>query len=594
MRWTEMPRDSANHETWRLSDWAAGFFLFWATAGVVFWQNSRLAVLWDLSYVLENSWRISAGDFPYRDFPFPYAPLTFLTQSLLIRLTGRVFFHHVVYCAILAGLGTILTWRILTHLLHGAVSSSRLVAFLLALPLAVVGIYGVFPHAFYDPDCTFVILLCIFLLLQIERKDFSPVRAFGTGMLFVVPLFVKQNTGAAFLASAGLAVVCLTVQRAWRKQSSANYLFLIAGIAAGLLSAFIAVHFTVGVHNYERWTVQFAAARRLPSLSVMFAPYWNFLLPIWIVSFAGGVFLLGRTPKKRKWPLRALSISLLSLPFAWPLFYLFIDPDPSDRAEILLALWPFLMIVSLAIAAWNPGRNTCVSRNLPFILIATVQGAFLSQQLWGSTYAIWPLLILLLAGIIVALSRRLKDGSPGGVTFFAGVASLSILVCSGFYVASHERLNYADVSNGELNRSTLPALAGLSMRGPWLSQFEELVRYSDREIPRDQGLLMIPGEDLFYYTTGRRPRFPVLMFDRTVNPYSPEEIVDLARQRNICWLVIKKRLQLDGQPVEDKARLLNLLSADFTAERSLANYDIYQRKPDRACPVSPSPLHPDR
>ena len=132
------------------------------------------------------------------------------------------------------------------------------------------------------------------------------------------------------------------------------------------------------------------------------------------------------------------------------------------------------------------------------------------------------------------------------------------------------------------------------MRGPWLSQFEELVRYSDREIPRDQGLLMIPGEDLFYYTTGRRPRFPVLMFDRTVNPYSPEEIVDLARQRNICWLVIKKRLQLDGQPVEDKARLLNLLSADFTAERSLANYDIYRRKPDRACLVSPSPLHPDR
>ena len=55
---------------------------------------------------------------------------------------------------------------------------------------------------------------------------------------------------------------------------------------------------------------------------------------------------------------------------------------------------------------------------------------------------------------------------------------------------------------------------------------------------------MIPGEDLFYYATGRRPRFPVLMFDHTVNPYSPEEIVEISRRRNICWLIVKKNLQL--------------------------------------------------
>src|ERR1700730_6384012 len=47
-----------------------------------------------------------------------------------------------------------------------------------------------------------------------------------------------------------------------------------------------------------------------------------------------------------------------------------------------------------------------------------------------------------------------------------------------------------------------------SIAGPWIPQFEELVRYTDREIPRGEGLLLIPGEDPFYYTTGRRPRFP--------------------------------------------------------------------------------------
>ena len=49
----------------------AGLFLFIATALLVVWQNSRLTVLSDLAYVLENAYRISLGQVPYRDFPFP-------------------------------------------------------------------------------------------------------------------------------------------------------------------------------------------------------------------------------------------------------------------------------------------------------------------------------------------------------------------------------------------------------------------------------------------------------------------------------------------------------------------------------------------
>ena len=90
---------------------------------------------------------------------------------------------------------------------------------------------------------------------------------------------------------------------------------------------------------------------------------------------------------------------------------------------------------------------------------------------------------------------------------------------------------------------------------------------------------MIPGEDLFYYTTGRRPRFPVLMFDHTVNPYSPQEILELARSRDIRWLIVKGDLQLeDDQADEDKEQLLKLLEQDFKQVESLNNYDIYQRK----------------
>jgi hypothetical protein len=573
-------------------DWLAAAFLFLSTAGVVVWQNLHLAVLWDVSYVLENSWRIRLGDIPYRDFPFPYAPITFLVQSLIIQLGGRIFWHHIAYAAVIGGLGTVLAWRVLTHILRG-VAAFRPLAFLLALPLVALGIYCVFPHPFYDPDCTFVVLLCVLLVLQAERKDFPPLRTFLTGVMLVVPVFVKQNTGLGFFASAAAAIVILLAIRKWRGARAAGYAWLLAGIVSGLAVALVAIHFAFGLGNYRHWTIQFAAARRLPATSDMLAPYGDPLLFAWLAAFAAGVLLLWRTRRSSSRSLQAISVALLALPFLWIFAALFIQPDAEDRAAALLSLWPFLLVVSLAAAIWNLRRGREVQRALPFILIGTVQGAFLSQQVWGSTYAIWPLFVLLFGVILATLSNFSADTNERGfvpLAAFAGIAVLSMLICGTFYVASEERLEYVDLS-GDLHRSTLPALAGLSIRGPWIPQFEELVEFANREIPRDAGILMIPGEDLFYYATGRHPRFPVLMFDHTVNPYSPEEITALAREKNICWLVVKKNLQLAADPVEDKSRLLELLRADFAPVQSLPNYDIYLRQSDSGCAEASATQH---
>src|SRR6266550_5285535 len=120
--------------------WLVALSLALASAGVVCWQNSRLAALWDLSYILENSYRISLGDVPYRDFPLAHAPATFLIQAALIKFTGSVFFHHVTYCAVTGGIATVLSWRILYKLLV-----NWWLAILLSAPLSVLGIYCIFP-----------------------------------------------------------------------------------------------------------------------------------------------------------------------------------------------------------------------------------------------------------------------------------------------------------------------------------------------------------------------------------------------------------------------------------------------------------------
>ena len=195
-------------------DLPAAVSLFAATACVVLWQNAHVAILWDTSYVLDSAARIAAGQMPYRDFPFVHPPLTFLIQAAIIRFTGRVFFHHVIYAAVVGGLGTVLTWRIALASLRESVDvvSTRgrvaawPVALLVAAPLIFLGIYSIIPIPEYDGECAFWILVALWLLQRAEAKR-TVANGFAAGVGICVPLFFKQNMGLPFLLAAIGAVL---------------------------------------------------------------------------------------------------------------------------------------------------------------------------------------------------------------------------------------------------------------------------------------------------------------------------------------------------------------------------------------------------
>jgi hypothetical protein len=571
----------------KLSDLLAGAFLFLATAAFVLWQNTHLTVLWDLSYILENATRISLGQHPYRDFPFPYAPLTFLIQALIVKLFGRAVLHHYLYAAISSALASLLTWRILLRLLSTSRLPARLTAFLLSVPLIFLGTSSIFPHPFYDSDCTLFILFCLWMLLRIESANFPPIATFATGILLAAPPFIKQNTGLIFLVSACTCILYFGLRTGTRFGTRSKIpspqrtaALLLAGATTGFALALALIQYTAGLANYYHWTIQFAASRRLPGLATMLGVYQDSAL-IWIfIVFALGLALFLLRPATRAiygW----LAASLLSLPFLWAFANLFLQDNAADRVETLLHLWPVLLLASLGFAIWQLPCATTLAQLLPLIVLGAIHGAFLSQQLWGSTYALWPLLMILFATILIALadhSRNHLQPSTLPLTALTALASLVLLITGAYYALSHERLSYADLSGETLVHSPLPALRGLAMRGTWLPDFTELVAYSDREIPRADAILMLPGEDLFYFTTGRTPQFPVVMMDNTVNPYSADQIFQLARQRNVRWLVVKRTLQLQEEPLAFRPQLLELLQHDFELADSLNNYDIYRRK----------------
>jgi hypothetical protein len=576
-------------QNWHKKDFGTSTLLFLATAGFVLWQNSQIAILWDLSYLLDTSWRIALGQTPYRDFPLVHPPLTFLIQAAIMRLAGRHYLLHVGYAALVGGLGTVISWRVILRVLKGYVESAWSISLLLAAPLTVLSIYSVYPHPIYDCDAAFAILVAIWLLQRLSDGEAQQLRGFSawarpslTGAAVVLPVFFKQNMGLPFLLAVIAGILLLlaagVIAKAKSTEKSAtpsrmSLLWTLGAIAITSLVGITLLQFTAGLDNYLHWTVRFAAQRRLPGFADMLGVYQQPSF-VWTLPCAGGGLVLLCLPLTRRLWARILAYCLLSAPLIGSLVFLFLDDDLDERADNLLALWSMLLLLAAAVALIELRKGITLGRLMPFFVLVAIHGTYLSQQLWGSTYAIWPLLIVLISSMLAAIPAAARQV----VLPLAAVVCATFLVCGGLYAAGHERMNYLIIPDQPISRGTLPALRGMADRGPYLADFEELVKFADTEIPMGEGILLLPGEEPFFFATGRVPRFPVQIFDNTTDPYSPVQLMDEAHNRNIRWVIVKTRLQSNEDPLPGRAQTLSLVQRDFSLYRRLSGYDVYLRR----------------
>jgi hypothetical protein len=572
----------------RRRDSLTAAFLFFATAAFVFWQNTHIAVLWDLSYLLDTSWRIAIGQVPYRDFPLVHPPLTFVIQALIMRVFGRMYLWPVLHAALVGGLGTVVAWRIALRVLSYKVRYLWPISLLLAAPLVFLGIYGIYPHPIYDCDCAFAIVVALYSIQRLDKQDAAQgwrtwAKPALAGFAVVLPVFFKQNMGGPFLLVVVAGVVFLLAIGVIRRSTDdlsfravlLRFLTMaIACLAAGLLI----LQSTVGLNNYLQWTVHFAAQRRLPGFDDMLSVYRQPSFFWTIPTLGAGLLLLYLPWAQRIW-VRLIALCLMATPFVASLVFVFLDDDLDERADNLLSLWPLLLVATTVFALAELRKGITLNRLLPFFVLAAIHGTFLSQQLWGSTYAIWPLLIVLIAQMLAALPAAY----PKITLAFAAILSATFLVCGSLYAIGHDRLNYiqasdTQVADGPLYHSTLPALRGMADRGPYLADFEELVHFAEREIPQQDGILLLPGEEPFFYATGRTPQFPVQIFDNTTDPYTPEQLLEETRKRNIRWVIVKTRLQSTEDPLPARDQTTKLVTAAFSKYAQLNGYDIYRRR----------------
>jgi hypothetical protein len=536
--------------------------LFVASAAFTYWRNTQVAVLVDIAYILNTATRIAAGDVPYAQFPLAQAPLEFVIHALLIKAFGPHFFVQIAYAAILGGLATVLTYRIAARLLTGAVEDPCIPAMILAIPLVPLGIYAILPHPFYDPDACLAALAALAVILAATDRP-SPTRWLFAGALITVPVFIKQNIGGAFLVVAAAALLGEGVARPdfrpWLR-------WCIAGLVAALIVELSVLQLGVGVDKFLAWAWTFAMAGR----GVTFERISSLTDPALIWP---GVLILGLALAIRGLPPRLRAPTFLAV-MCVPLVVRWSSPASFLNVN---ALFPPLLLAGTVLGIVRVARDGVRFETLlPIVLTGTAGGALMSLGLTGSTFGIFPLLVLTIACLVRDLARFVPEAPK--LAPLTGAALALVLVTSGTaYTLTNARLLFVDANApGPVVGSTFPSLAGLSARGPYVGDLDAMLEWVRDNVPPDDAIAFLPGEDPAFFALGRRPRLPSVYFYDVATPYSPAEIARLADAVGLRWVFVKDRLQLVEEPPLEQD-LITALTSRATLVTKVGPYRVYRR-----------------
>jgi hypothetical protein len=570
--------------------WLAVCVLAVGAGAVHQWQTGRIGVLGDYAYIVDTAWRIAQGEVMYRDFGLPHSPLTFHVQATLIKVFGFSYGVTAWYCTVVNVGYVLLTYGLVRVLVPGWSGVA------LCVPLVWLAPHCIYPHPFYDPDVCLLVLLSLNLLQWVATRRVGAVVAFLGGVTAVLPALAKQNVGYPYVVLVVVAVVWWGWLRGrWvgagagsrgegkgeSKAEGTAELDVVglrwfgAGVVAGVVGAAVWLGLTCGLGNYWRWVFA-SASRRLVGLVLIPEIYGNY--ESWAL---GGLMVLGWWLWQRKgegarpsWVATA-SATLLLGPFVvmstitWLCGGLFVV----GYNHPLLSLWVPVMILTLVIGLWQLPAVLSASQPvrvmLPWIAAILTFFSFLSQGHTKSSYGVWALFVLMVASVV-----RVRN-DPWQL-LICWIFAITLTLTAIPYVYRNIRLRYIDRRGKTLQTVTSGSFRGFTVHVPHLSNFFELLDFVTKYIPESEPVVCVPQEDPFYVMTGRRNPLPMVIFDRTAMPFSPEEIVEEAERRRVKWVIVKRVLQIRHLAWEVEG-IPEAFSEKYTTVARLSGYDILYR-----------------
>jgi hypothetical protein len=238
---------------------------------------------------------------------------------------------------------------------------------------------------------------------------------------------------------------------------------------------------------------------------------------------------------------------------------------------------PPVLVASTALALYRSRREgPSFALLVPIVVAGTALGFLQSNGLSASSFGIFPLLVTAIAALVRDV-RWAAPRRPGLANATAGVLALLLVVLGSIYTLVNARLAFVDVNaSGPVAHSSFPSLAGLSARGPYLAELDEILVWARDHVREGEGFVFLPGEDPAYFALGRRPVLPSVYFFDVATPYTPDELARIADEHDLRWVFVKERLQLVEEPPLHPA-LVRALTARATLVATVGGYRVYRR-----------------
>jgi hypothetical protein len=535
---------------------------FGALISIFVSQNLLLKfnALYDYSYLVNIAHRIGANQIPWKDFDLMVTPGAFYVVTFAFETFGYSHKTSIAISLISTLIGFYLFFEILKHL--DIFKNEKY----LTISCSIFSINSILAFPFYDNFAILAVLFSLFLLLRLNPGA-RPINFLILGFSFFLPFAFKQNIGVFFLFGVFSTIVIFLlfpqVDNPFKEKKNIIYLavgFVIPVIAVlisfdriNILKSFYANAF-VHAGNTKQINAQTIISQYLSIENLVLV---LLLLLILIFPYSETVsFLL----------LTFLSVSLLKFSIdTLSLMALGKSNNlPFNTIGSFLILGVFYPIVKFK--KFRQGKLQ-ILHFAPFIASLSCIGAMTSQGFWGSNYAVWPLLALVIySGLDVFTGTSHRDSiMPIFVTFVIGSWLIS-------YGLSGERFSFVKNDNS-ISKKLISDWNSIPLTD---KQIESLHKINEILSTKKSQILEVPMEDPLPFFLdnfdywGRCPQLNVI---------SCQDLNDIFLDFEVdppTDVIIKKEEQLVYDPEKEfKARIVPYLENCFTIRFDSDDYRLY-------------------
>ncbi|NQU34171.1 MAG: hypothetical protein HQ521_13140 [Bacteroidetes bacterium] len=233
-------------------------------------------------------------------------------------------------------------------------------------------------------------------------------------------------------------------------------------------------------------------------------------------------------------------------------------------------VWPFIIVLASIgiyknIKDQNVEKHYLVSPTSPIIMIIVANASFLSQGFVGSSYGIWPVF-----AILISYCYKNFEEMRTGLAIIIAILTFTLALNS----INDSRLSFVD-TKGPHTMAESSLLSGLGTNGSWFNDLNEIEQYINTNIPENESIYFIPGEDPLYYLTGRTPKLNYFQLNSITLSRDLDSVYADINMAGIKWVIIKTKLQCERGFINYDL-LADSIKNNYVLYRKLDSYEIYR------------------